>query len=229
MSPEQAFGRKLDWRSDIFSAGSVLYELSTSVAPFQAANEIDLIFAVRDAAPAPCRNVNRHIPVELGRIIEKSMSRSRSGRYQTAMAFRDALLRFLRRYNPGYRRTKLGRLMKRLWADDIEQELRALEDFVVDVSSAENLGRNLIADALGPNATYNKFSPNPTRTTDPTGESSEAAGVHQARTEIIDAPRVGAPESLPDDHEHTIRTESPDAIHTDKTIVPPPHRRGRSH
>lgn len=196
MSPEQAFGRKLDWRSDLFSAGSVLYELVSGQAPFQAGNEIDLIFAVRDAAPIPCREVNAEVPKELANIVEKSMSRSRSARYQTAMEFRDSLLRFLKRYNPGYRRTKLARLMKRLWAEDIEHELRALEDFVLDVGGAmPNLGRNLIADALGPDAAYSKFSPNPTRTSnagDDTSASEADGAVHHARTEIIDTGRLQA-------------------------------------
>src|SRR5690606_24461826 len=73
MSPEQAFGRKLDWRSDLFSAGSVLYELATNLPPFTAANEIDLIFAVREASPIPAREANPEIPDALVRIIEKSM------------------------------------------------------------------------------------------------------------------------------------------------------------
>jgi len=198
MSPEQAFGRKLDWRSDIFSAGSVLYELATGAAPFSAANEIDLIFAVRDAEPKPSGNVNRHIPPELQHIIEKAMTRSRSGRYQTSMEFRDALLGFLRRYNPKYRRTKLARFLKKLWAEEIEKELRAMEDFVLDASPAEDLGRNLIADALGPDATYSKFSPNPTSNVDPDRAVSGVSGienektlddpVHEAKTEMIATP-----------------------------------------
>jgi len=227
MSPEQAFGRKLDWRSDIFSAGSVLYELATGAAPFSAPNEIDLIFAVRDAEPKPAGQVNPHIPEELQRIIEKSMTRSRSGRYQTSMEFRDALLGFLRRYNPKYRRTKLARFLKRLWSEEIEKELRAMEEFVVDASPVENLGKNLIADSLGPDAAFSTFSPNPTRTINP--EAVDGLGnlaeektvddpVHDAKTEMIGAPphRATAPVRKPQ-RPRGGRTLNP--IHTDKTAL----------
>ena len=212
MSPEQAFGRKLDWRSDIFSAGSVLYELCTGQAPFQAPNEIDLIFAVRDAAPRACRDINHHIPSDLAFVIDKSMSRSRSGRYQTSLEFRDALLGFLRKYNPKYRRTKLARFLKRVWEDEIETELRKMEEFVLDARPAEDLGRNLIADALGPDAAYSRFSPNPTKTTSEDEETARADAVHHAKTEIIDA--------------RTHRIDEPEDLPGDKTVVEPPRKSG---
>ncbi len=219
MSPEQAFGRKLDWRSDLFSAGSVLYELCTNTAPFMAANEIDLIFAVRDAAPTPSRDINPDIPEQLGRIIEKSMSRSRSARYQTALEFRDALLRFLRKYNPKYRRTKLSRFMKRVWNEEIERDLRAMEDFVLDSvaePSQPNLGKNLIADALGPGAVYSRFSPEPT-------QNAEAASeVHELKTEIIDATNaaVARARAAEKAERRTAKAAAPhDPIHDEKTQV----------
>jgi serine/threonine-protein kinase len=227
MSPEQAFGRKLDWRSDIFSAGSVLYELASGQAPFAAANEIDLIFAVRDAEPKPIGHVNRFIPEELARIIEKSMIRSRSGRYQTAMEFRDALLGFLRRYNPKYRRTKLARFLKQVWAEEIEAELRAMEDFVLDASPSQDLGKNLIADALGPNATYSKFSPNPTKTIDPSepGVKVESDSFHSLKTEMIESPKhretapIRKPDVDPIHNERTAVTDVSDELPGDKTTV----------
>lgn len=179
MSPEQAFGRKLDWRSDVFSAGTVLYELVTGASAFTAANEIDLIFAVRDAAPLPAREVNPHIPPELALILEKAMARSRSARYQSALEFRNALLTFLRVYNPNYRRNKLAQFLKRTFEQEIERELRAMEDYVVDATPHENvdLGTNLIAGALGPDAPFSRFHPSPTRTGSRPGEApSETTG-----------------------------------------------------
>jgi serine/threonine-protein kinase len=220
MSPEQAFGRKLDWRSDLFSAGSVLYELCTGQSPFHAPNEIDLIFAVRDAVPTPCREHNPDIPEQLARIIEKAMSRSRSARYQTALETRDALLRFLRNYNPKYRRTKLSRFMKRVWGEEIERDLRAMEDFVIDsgmMASPQDYGKNLIADALGPGATYSRFGPEPTK-------GVPEPGVHQAKTEIIDS-SSGMPtydDAKPGEHatERTVKAPSPyDPLHSEKTAV----------
>ncbi len=245
MSPEQAFGRKLDWRSDLFSAGSVLYELVTGQAPFTAPNEIDLIFAVREATPTPVREVNPKVPPELAAIIEKAMVRSRSGRYQTAMEFRDALLAFLRRYNSSYRRTKLARFMKRIWAAEIETELRAMEEYVITEAPRADFGRNLIADALGPDAAFQQFSPNPTRTTAPASEAVDERELHQAKTEILDSralakqarrtspttPMQSTPkaptrpppsdESDPEadiDRERTVRS---DPIHFEKTVVTP--------
>lgn len=210
MSPEQAFGRRLDRRSDLFSAGSVLYELATNTAPFHAANEIDLIFAVRDAAPIPVREHNPDIPEQLARIIEKAMSRSRSARYQTALELRDALLRFLRNYNPQYRRTKLSRFMKRTWSEEIERDLRAQEEFVLDTldwGESQNYGKNLIADALGPDAVYSRFSPDPTKL------AKGAAGeMHDLKTEIFDAERA---HGLSD----TRKADPNDPLHNERTVV----------
>lgn len=221
MSPEQAFGRRLDWRSDLFSAGSVLYELTTNASPFNAANEIDLIFAVRDAAPTPAREHNPDMPEQLARIIEKAMSRSRSARYQTALEFRDALLRFLRNYNPKYRRTKLSRFMKRVWSEEIERDLRAMEEFVLDspmFTEPQDLGKNLIADALGPGAVYSRFSPEPSTVAPGAGEE-----VHEMKTEIFDSEALMEIEEKPPAGE-PLREVDP--LHDEKTaVVTPPGER----
>lgn len=169
MSPEQAFGHRLDRRSDVFSAGSVLYELCTGHPPFRAANEIDLIFAVRDANPVPPAERNPSLPRALARIIERSMARDRGARYQSALELRDALVAFLKEYDPSYRRSRLARFMKRLWEREIEADLRLLEEFVLDLptESAPDFGRNLLADSMGPDAPYARFSPRPTLVTRP--------------------------------------------------------------
>jgi serine/threonine protein kinase len=223
MSPEQAFGRKLDWRSDVFSAGSVLYELATGEAPFAAPNEIDLIFTVREAAPLPANKLNPQIPAELVGILEKSMARSRSARYQSALEFRNALLTFLRGYNPAYRRNKLAQFMKRAFQDDIEKELRAMEDYVIDAAPVQgDFGKNLIASALGPDAPFSRFSPSPTKSSSVEGGGEDAAPVHSAKTEIFDPKQktVGAGGRITSKKD----VDPGDPIHQEKTYVGEPRR-----
>ena len=159
MSPEQAMGRKLDHRSDLFSLGSVLYELLTSQPPFIAGSEMELLFRVRDAKFRPVQEANAGVPHTLAAIVEKALQRSRSGRYQTAGEFAHALRAFLRMEAPKYKRSHLARFLRDLFADEIDRELRRMEEWVVDRGDATQVGENLIADALGPDAAFKRFSP----------------------------------------------------------------------
>src|SRR5262249_30267242 len=137
MSPEQALGRRLDHRSDLFSLGTVIYEMLTMKAPFVAPTEVELIFAVRDAKKIDAHEVEPTVPVELSEIVNKLMSRSRSARYQSGAELAEALRDFLDRFHPGYRRSHFGRFMRRIFADDIEKELRILEDYVIRDANPE--------------------------------------------------------------------------------------------
>jgi serine/threonine-protein kinase len=160
MSPEQALGRRLDHRSDIFSLGSCLYEMLTRVPPFTATNEMDLLIKVRDARYRPMAEIWPGIPPELEAICDKCLSRSRANRYQTAAEAGLALAGFSRKYMPNYARSYLGRYIRKMFAPEIERELRMLEEFVLGDVVDNDVGENLIADDLA-DKEYSQFSPRP--------------------------------------------------------------------
>ena len=82
MSPEQARGRKVDARSDIFSLGIVLYELFTGKRPFNGEGNLDLVSAIlKDDPPSLCQVVP-DLPRQLERIVEKTLRKDRDHRYQ---------------------------------------------------------------------------------------------------------------------------------------------------
>lgn len=84
MSPEQAQGRDVDARSDIFSLGIVLFEMATGERPFKGDNPISLLSAiVKDAAPA-VTTLNAALPRELARIVRRCLAKDPARRYQTA-------------------------------------------------------------------------------------------------------------------------------------------------
>jgi serine/threonine-protein kinase len=158
MSPEQALGRKLDHRSDLFSLGTVMYEMLTLAAPFVAATEVELIFAVRDAKKRDAREIEAGIPEELNEILNRLMSRSRSQRQQSGAELAEVLRVFLEHFKPGYRRSHFGRFMRSWFEADIERELRLLEEYVIEGADPEKVGENLIAEALGADAPYTHFT-----------------------------------------------------------------------
>ena len=160
MSPEQALGKRLDHRSDLFSLGSVLYEMLTRTPPFQAASEMDLILKVRDAKVAPIATLEPGVPDELVGIVERALMRPREARFQSGDDMAAALEGFLSGHSPNYTRSTLGRFLRRLFEREIDRELRILEDYVVGAPEGD-VGVNLIADALGPSAPYTQFSPEP--------------------------------------------------------------------
>jgi eukaryotic-like serine/threonine-protein kinase len=84
MSPEQAQDKDVDARSDIFSFGAVMYEMTTGQPAFNGASAATLIAEILRGEPKPVRNINPDAPDELQRIIGKALEKDRADRYQTA-------------------------------------------------------------------------------------------------------------------------------------------------
>jgi serine/threonine protein kinase/Tol biopolymer transport system component len=101
MSPEQARGQEVDARSDIFSFGTVLYEMATGRQAFQGATPANVFDAILNRAPMTPVRLNPQIPAELERIIEKSLEKDPKLRYQHAADLRSDLERMKRDSDSG--------------------------------------------------------------------------------------------------------------------------------
>jgi len=103
MSPEQARGGLVDVRTDLFSLGTVLYQMATGSLPFPGDTSAVIFDAILNRQPLPVETVNGTVPREFGRVLEKLLEKDRNLRCQSATELKTDLLRLKRDLESGKR------------------------------------------------------------------------------------------------------------------------------
>jgi serine/threonine protein kinase len=126
MSPEQAWGKPMDRRSDLFSLGIVFYEMVTDHKPFLGSSEVSILETVRECKVAPPSSLNREVPPALERVVMKALERDPERRYQDAAEMYRDLEAVMHEAPPPPTAAALARFMETLY------EPREREATVVD-------------------------------------------------------------------------------------------------
>jgi eukaryotic-like serine/threonine-protein kinase len=125
MSPEQAMGKTLDARSDIFSTGIVLYEWLTGYKLFTGENEMAILKSIIDGKIYPPSYFREDIPEGLEQILMKALAKDREHRYQSARDMQLDLTEWLSHHEFAPSSAHLANFMKQLFQDEIAAEQRA--------------------------------------------------------------------------------------------------------
>jgi eukaryotic-like serine/threonine-protein kinase len=122
MSPEQAQGRPVDARTDVFALGVVLYELLTGARLFKRANDIQTLNAVTECKVQPPSAIDERLPTELDEIVMKALAKERDDRYGDARQLQEALEAWLLKNKLPSGSVHLAAFMQDIYAERLARE-----------------------------------------------------------------------------------------------------------
>jgi serine/threonine-protein kinase len=139
MSPEQASGQPIDWRSDIFAAGVMLFELTTGKRLFKGASEFETLKLICEKEYPLPSDVRAGYPPALEAIVMRALEKDRAQRYQSAREMQADLEAFVREDRIAVSQVALTRWMEMLFEDKLAQQKEALQDIkqLADVIAAQ--------------------------------------------------------------------------------------------
>ncbi len=129
MSPEQVYGLPLDQRSDIFSIGTLLYEMSTGKRLFTGETDFEILDKVRNAIVPVPSSVSPDIPPEVDRIILKALRKNADERYHWASDMLEDLTTFIMGQQPIFTSKILAKVLAELFAEEKSKEQSQLNEF----------------------------------------------------------------------------------------------------
>jgi len=139
MSPEQARGKAIDRRSDLFALGIVLFELTTSRRLFRGESDIETLKLVISSRVPPPTTLDPKYPPELERIVMRALQRDPQARYQTALELEGELRAYLKAKRIVVPQSGIAGLLKRVVGQRIEQRRRAVRSALKSVAAGSAL------------------------------------------------------------------------------------------
>ena len=128
MSPEQAQGKTLDSRSDLFSLGIIFYELLALRKMYLADKEADLIEKVKNAIYPGLDELGQRVPLPIKEVLEKALTCDVEMRYQTAAQFRNELEEAMYKIGIRYTRSDLAAYMKSMFIEDFKDVSKQIQE-----------------------------------------------------------------------------------------------------
>ncbi|HWP07352.1 MAG TPA: serine/threonine-protein kinase [Polyangiaceae bacterium] len=139
MSPEQARGKPIDRRSDLFALGIVLFELTTSRRLFRGDSDIETLKLVISSRVPPPTTLDPKYPPELEKIVMRALQRDPQGRYQTALELETDLRAYLKQKRIVVPQSGIAGLLKRVVGQRIEQRRKAVRSALKSVAAGAQL------------------------------------------------------------------------------------------